>query len=466
MIPVRLKMHNFMCYLGETPPFDFRGIHTACICGSNGAGKSTLIDAITWALWGKTRAKSDDDLIYLGEESTTVTFDFSVSNNIYHVVRKHAKPKRQSASGQSSLDLYIRSGENLTTITADTKTQTQQKIIDILHLDYETFINSAFIRQGHAAEFTEQRPAKRKEVLASILELSQYDALEESAKETSRGFELEKERLLSLNKDIEDELETLPSTKEEIKSAKERVALLGKESAKREEEVLIARKDVEALNAKNEQLQNALEYISQIIADKSRWLEIKTHAEARIKEYKELLSKKAEIEKGYKEYLEMRSLSEELYDKQRKFSQFNQKRHEFTMAIDSARLKLEGEAGNINYKIDSLSKNTVSAESKQKELEKFIKAKELLPEQDAHISGEKTKLQILRDETSKLAAEINSLRKENEVTDEKCRLLSTEASSNCPVCEKPLDEEEKLKVIKRYEEEKNKGFIKLMKYLQ
>ena len=53
----------------------FDGIHTACISGDNGNGKSALIDAMTWALWGRTRAKSDDDLIHSGQTEMEVEFD-------------------------------------------------------------------------------------------------------------------------------------------------------------------------------------------------------------------------------------------------------------------------------------------------------------------------------------------------------------------------------------------------------
>ena len=43
MIPVRLRMRNFMPYKGDTPALSFAGIHTACISGDNGAGKSPLL---------------------------------------------------------------------------------------------------------------------------------------------------------------------------------------------------------------------------------------------------------------------------------------------------------------------------------------------------------------------------------------------------------------------------------------
>ena len=105
MIPVKLTMRNFMCYRDNVPPVYFDGIHLACLSGDNGNGKSALIDAMTWALWGKTRAKSDDDLIHSGQTETEVEFDFSVGQQTYRVVRKHARPKSRKASGRSSLDL-------------------------------------------------------------------------------------------------------------------------------------------------------------------------------------------------------------------------------------------------------------------------------------------------------------------------------------------------------------------------
>jgi len=53
-----------MPYRDNVPTLDFTGIHTVSICGDNGNGKSAIIDAMTWALWGETRAKRDDDLIH------------------------------------------------------------------------------------------------------------------------------------------------------------------------------------------------------------------------------------------------------------------------------------------------------------------------------------------------------------------------------------------------------------------
>jgi exonuclease SbcC len=62
MIPLKLEISNFLSYR-ETAVIDFDGLHLACISGANGAGKSTIFDAMTWALFGKSRSKSDDDLV-------------------------------------------------------------------------------------------------------------------------------------------------------------------------------------------------------------------------------------------------------------------------------------------------------------------------------------------------------------------------------------------------------------------
>jgi exonuclease SbcC len=93
MIPLKLSMRNFMCYRDNVPPLNFDGIHIACICGNNGNGKSSLIDAMTWALWGKARAKSDDELIYTGQTEMEVEFDFAVGQQPYRIIRKRSRPK-------------------------------------------------------------------------------------------------------------------------------------------------------------------------------------------------------------------------------------------------------------------------------------------------------------------------------------------------------------------------------------
>ena len=75
MIPLRLQVRNFMCYRDNVPPLVFEGIHLACLAGANGHGKSALLDAMTWALWGKARAKRDDVVARLDHPAVVIAAD-------------------------------------------------------------------------------------------------------------------------------------------------------------------------------------------------------------------------------------------------------------------------------------------------------------------------------------------------------------------------------------------------------
>jgi exonuclease SbcC len=163
-----------MCYRDEQS-LDFRGIHLACLAGDNGHGKSALLDAITWALWGKARAPRDDDLITLGRDVTDmwVDFEFGLGGQSYRVWRQRSKKGR----GQSDLHFYVwnptaeRSPENGEWRLLDEGglRERQALISRTLRMEYETFINSAFLLQGHADSFTVKTAGERKQILADIL---------------------------------------------------------------------------------------------------------------------------------------------------------------------------------------------------------------------------------------------------------------------------------------------------------
>ena len=65
MILQSISLHNFMSYADAY--LDLSSINVACLSGANGAGKSALLDAVTWAIWEKGRASSDE-LIRLGQK--------------------------------------------------------------------------------------------------------------------------------------------------------------------------------------------------------------------------------------------------------------------------------------------------------------------------------------------------------------------------------------------------------------
>ena len=174
MIPVSLTLQGFLSYK-EPVTIDFSKVEVACISGANGSGKSSLFDAITWVLFGRAR-RSDDALINDGSESCLVALEFDYENDRYRVQRE--KPRGKG----TLLELQIRAENGgWKTLTEAGVRMTEDKIREVLRLDYDTFINASFFLQGKADMFTQQAPARRKEILSTILGLEIWETYKEEA---------------------------------------------------------------------------------------------------------------------------------------------------------------------------------------------------------------------------------------------------------------------------------------------
>jgi len=183
VIPQQLTLKNFLSYRKAT--LNFRGLHVACICGANGAGKSSLLEAIAWAVWGQSRACTEDDIIHQGSVEALVDFMFQCHEQTYRIIRSRYR-------GQATtLEFQVLSPTGFRSLTEKGVRATQQVISQHLRLDYDTFINSAYLRQGRADEFMLKRPSDRKQILADLLKLNQYDEIAEQAKEKARQFKAE-----------------------------------------------------------------------------------------------------------------------------------------------------------------------------------------------------------------------------------------------------------------------------------
>lgn len=225
MIPIQLTLKNFLSY--REAALDFRGLHTACICGPNGAGKSSLLEAISWAIWGCCRSDAEDDIIHIGEIDVRVDFTFSTGGQIYRVIRNRRRGQSgslefQAASNAETIDDKL----NFRTLTDKGLRNTQQKILEYIKLDYETFINSAYLRQGRADEFMLKKPIERKQVLANLLKLDEYDTLSEQAKDTSKEYKAKVDLLKQSLHGIQEQLqqkEPIATAQLELQQATDRL---------------------------------------------------------------------------------------------------------------------------------------------------------------------------------------------------------------------------------------------------
>ena len=438
MIPSKLKMRNFMPYRGDIQPFSFDGIHTACICGDNGNGKSALIDAITWALWGKSRVKSDDDLITLGEKDTEVEFDFFIGEQLYRIIRKHSRPKSRKASGQSSLDLFIADNGGFNVITGDTKSKTQQKVISLLNMDYDTFVNSAFLRQGHADEFTKQPPAKRKEVLANILGLSLYDQLEERARELSRQQHMEKTQLENAIQEIEHELAHKQELESSLDKAQSELSLLEIEINEQQSILNHLRQERDSLESKRQQLVQLEEHIAKTEGDLKHWHSRIEQRQRNIQEYQGLITRRQSIEEGYNQFIQAKKLNDEMNKKLQLLSKIKDRKSKLERVIQNAQAELLSEHAVAQSKISQLEANLKKLPLLKEERTRLENKQHRLAQLDEELQRKRQSGKKLQSIVHKLECNQQRLEQEIRGIEKKLALLDTQDNARCPLCETEL----------------------------
>lgn len=172
----QIDIYNFLSYNQATVNLeDLRkvlivGVNNNDATNSNGSGKTNLCEAIGWAVWGQSKAKTLDLNVKEGQSECSVAIEFEHDGKLCYIKRT-----RNKDSGTTTIDFKI-DGEPS---NGRSVTETDKKIIDILKVDYQTYINSVYIRQDDI--FSLANPKKQDDgraVLESVLNLEEYEKYE------------------------------------------------------------------------------------------------------------------------------------------------------------------------------------------------------------------------------------------------------------------------------------------------
>ncbi len=220
MIPLEIRLTNFLSYR-ESAVVDLRTVHLACISGPNGAGKSTLLDAMTWALFGQSRARSDDDLVHTAAaadgEGAEVELIFDMEGVAYRVLRR--KRVRKGTELEFQYGAEGDDGFKWHSLSEARTRETQAAIERVLRMNFEVFVNASFFLQGKADEFTSRTPGKRKEILAEVLGVTQWDAYSKRANAERRTAESDSEVLRRQMDEVAAELAEAEERQRQLEAA-------------------------------------------------------------------------------------------------------------------------------------------------------------------------------------------------------------------------------------------------------
>jgi exonuclease SbcC len=447
MIPLRLQLRNFMCYR-ELDSLDFSGIRLACLAGDNGHGKSALLDAITWALWGKARAKRDNELIHLGQKEMEVEFDFTLGENHYRVIRKRDSRGR----GRSSLELQVRDGDLFRPLTEHTIRETQARINRLLRMDYETFINSAFLLQGRADEFTIKPPGERKRILGEILGLSLYDQYEERAKERAKARESEVEQIAAQIREMERELERKPEYEEELKQAQADVENLNVTLRGAEEELRKLREEWKELDLKRAQIEELSARLAQGERELAEIEEQMAACQRRLAEYETVIGEREFIEEGFAALTAARQLHEALNEKLSQLVKLNERKGQLEAAIAEAKHALTVKHRLCSEKVGELSALAQELESLEAELPKVRADLEHLAQRESEREAKQQEIKELSNQKASLKTRNEQVKGEIDSLQEKSGLLQA-AEANCPLCGQELSEDDRVRLVEKFSSE-------------
>jgi exonuclease SbcC len=450
MIPLQLRVRNFMCYRDNVPPLDFDGIHLACLAGANGHGKSALLDAMTWALWGKARARRDDDLIHLGESEMEVEFTFALGGNVYRVLRK----RDSSGRGRTLLDLQVQHDGDFRSIAESGVRATEAAIVRLLRMDYETFTNSAFLLQGRADAFTTRTPAERKQVLGEILGLGLYDEYEQRTKEKARQKDRELAEVEGLLRDIDRELARRAEYEIELAEAQTTVAELSE--ALRQAEV--ARSELRHEKQNLEHQQGRLRDLDRRLAQITREIEeIEAQMVAgkeRLALYESTLARRAEVEGGYAALLEAQQVEAAWNERLAQHAALQERQGALERSVQAARHELELERGRLEERLRDLDGRAAQLPKVQEHLAATRSRLAVLAEQQARREAIQARLQALSEESAGLKVSNDQMKAEMDALRSKLDILEGEdGEAACPLCGQPLSGEHRHELHQEMEAE-------------
>ena len=454
MIPLKLQLRNFMSYRENVPPLLFDGFRVACLCGENGHGKSALLDAITWALWGKARAKSEDELIHHGKTEMEVEFEFALGDATYRVLRKRALRRTGGAlRGTGSLDLQVCGEGGYRSIAGNTMHETQRRLTELLRMEYDTFINSAFILQGKADAFTLKPPAERKKVLADLLGLGAYDAFEEAARDKARERESRRREELAKKSSVEAEAARRPEYEAEAVQVAAELVELAQRLAEQERHLATLREerrgleqDTTLLRETDERLARAREDLAEVER------QVALHSSS-IAECEGVLAQRAEVEAGYARLLSLREQNERLNGHLSQLVQLQERQARLLRAVDEARNRLQSDHKVLANAIADLERRAQGIAQWRADFAKATQRLEQLADLEARQEEKRSLIQSLDYQCKTLRTVNEKIVQDGKLLAEKIDLLS-EGEGRCPLCASELGRHEIERLREQFQTER------------
>ncbi len=389
----KIRIEAFKSFGPETTEMDLDFVGVKLLVGKNGSGKTSFFDALLWCLFGKSTTKADSVVNKTLKSGCKVEVEFE-SNNHEYVVTRYRNHKTHENN------CYIfQDKEN---ITLKGSLENQNRINDILGIDYRATCASVVLSSETYNRFLREKNSSRLSIFESIFSLKDVAKYSDSAKKKAKDLEknktdLQNQILLCKNsnttiinslKQYKDSFEQKKEKfKNELETVNNKIFLLEKEL-----------KELENIDVEEER---------KIIAENEKKIQKKQFLEEQLKSLGDISLKKIELE----------TLNNKL-----------------TLANDKLKKLQE-----------------IDVEKEKKEIEKYLSLKEKVDKANQLLEVKKVEFNSLCEERKTLYARCEYYKKK--IEEAKKEIESAENNCDeCPLCKSKINQDKYLEIVNQKKE--------------
>lgn len=282
---LKLRLTDYSGYSGSHD-IDLSEVSTCVIVGENGAGKSSILEAVLYALFGESRAATEDELSHGWDKHTGWAVDsFGVSllfemDGKQYLITRMRTPKKGTLTFDNETD-----GKSY---TANGIRETQEVIHKIIGMEYDSFVSSVMLKQDDYDEFMKMSPSEAKEVLLEILGLDSFEDKRALAADKANKAKASAENLTASIEGYKAELKELDTVPLRIHQVELQLAEVNVQMNDAKTKVETAQKDHTQMKAECDAVHSAYESLEKIKRESSNAYAVKGSTE---NEFERSLSK-------------------------------------------------------------------------------------------------------------------------------------------------------------------------------
>jgi exonuclease SbcC len=182
MRPLELDLTAFRSY--DRATIDLRPLDLVVITGDTGAGKTSLLDAISFALFGKTPAPSTPtELLTLGREHGEVRLTFAARGEVWRMTRRYGA---RAPEPRHLLERLADDGGATVETIAGPEAVTA-RLTQVVGMGFKAFTSAVLLAQGQFAAFLSAAPKDRDAILRELFGVRSLDGAREAAQSLEAG---------------------------------------------------------------------------------------------------------------------------------------------------------------------------------------------------------------------------------------------------------------------------------------